>query len=396
MPDKHAVLSASSAHRWLVCTAAPRYEEQFPAETSVYAQEGTLAHSICELTARKHFTPMSNKSFAAEMDKLKADPLFHPEMLTTADFYVNFLSEKANTYDQRPYVALEVMVDLSEWVPEGFGTCDCVMIGGDTLHITDYKHGKGEIVSAVQNPQMRLYALGALRKYRAIYGDGIRNVAMAIVQPRVTEDCSEEHITVEDLMAWGETVKPIATQAFSGMGAFTPTPHACRFCRGRAVCKARAAVNTALEEFKDYALPGRPVLDDLSHSLTYKEVGDLLERGAGLVQWYEDLKAFALDALLNGEAIPGFKVVAGRSNRVFKDQPAAFEMLKAAGYDEALLYERKPLTLTELEKLVGKKAFADLLGPQIDKPVGKPTLVPESDKREPYSGAKADFAGVTS
>lgn len=395
MPDKHAVLSASSAHRWLVCTAAPRYEEQFPAETSVYAQEGTLAHSICELMARKRFTPMSKSGYDAELEKLKADPLFLPEMLTTAEFYVNFLTEKANTYDSKPYVALEVVVDYAEWVPEGFGTCDCVMIGGDTLRITDYKHGKGEVVSAVGNPQMRLYALGALRKYRPLYGDAIQNVAMAIVQPRVTEDCSEEVISVKDLLDWGESIKPVAMQAFSGMGTFNPTPQACRFCRGRAVCKARAAVNTALEEFRDCVLPGKPA-DGVHNALSYEEVGELLTRGAGLVQWYEDLKAFALESLLDGKLVPGFKVVAGRSNRVFKDQPAAFEVLKAAGYDEAVLYERKPLSLSEVEKLVGKKAFADLLGAQVDKPVGKPTLVPESDKREPYSGAKADFAGAVS
>lgn len=221
MPDKHAVLSASSAHRWLVCTAAPRYEEQFPAETSVYAQEGTLAHSICELMARKRFTPMSKSGYDAELEKLKADPLFLPEMLTTAEFYVNFLTEKANTYDSKPYVALEVVVDYAEWVPEGFGTCDCVMIGGDTLRITDYKHGKGEVVSAVGNPQMRLYALGALRKYRPLYGDAIQNVAMAIVQPRVTEDCSEEVISVKDLLDWGESIKPVAMQAFSGILVLT-------------------------------------------------------------------------------------------------------------------------------------------------------------------------------
>jgi hypothetical protein len=390
------------------CTRSVRFEEQFPSTTSAYAEEGTLAHSVCELMVRKKFTPMSSRKYNAELKKLKDNELWQDEMLKTAEFYVDYLTRKAMAYDQRPHVAPEMRVDLSEWVPEGFGTCDCIMIGGDTLHITDYKHGKGVIVSAVDNPQMRLYALGALAMYRPIYGDTIKQVSMAIVQPRVTEDVSEECITVGELLAWGEKVKPLAQMAFAGLGEFVPGDH-CRFCRGKAQCRARAEMNTALEEFKGCVPAGSvqpgefvPQIDsyitpngtEVHPLLSDAEIGDLLKRGEYLVQWYADLQAYALGAILEGKEIPGYKVVAGRSNRAFADQDAALETIKAAGYDEALLYERKAKTLSELEKMLGKKTFADLVGSQIVKPVGKPTLVPLSDKREAYSAAVSDFAGV--
>ena len=164
-PAEHALLSASSAYRWLVCTAAPRFEEQFPSGTSEYAEEGTLAHELCELRCNKQFKGLDDKIYAEKLTKIQQDPRYEPEMMTTSQAYVDYLLEKAHTYDSMPYMAFEVRVDLTEVIPEGFGTCDAVMIGGDTLHITDYKHGRGVPVSAVGNPQMRLYALGALKKY---------------------------------------------------------------------------------------------------------------------------------------------------------------------------------------------------------------------------------------
>lgn len=392
-PTEHAVLSASSAHRWLTCTAAPRFEEQFPEETSVYAAEGTLAHAVCELKARKMFSPMSTRKFNSEMKKLQAQDGWDDQMLKTSDFYLDFLTRKAMEYPAKPYVALEVRVDLSDWVPEGFGTCDCVMVGGDTLRIVDYKHGKGVVVSAQGNAQMCLYALGALKKYRITYGDTIKRVVMAIVQPRVTEDVSEYAMTVEALLAWGETTKGIAQEAFAGVGHFLPGEH-CRFCRGRAQCRARAEAHTAMEEFKDCALPGKPA-EGGGPVLTDAEVADLLTRGAYLVRWYEDLQAYALGAILAGKDIPGYKVIAGRSNRSFADVDAAMEILKTQGYDEALLYERKPKTLTQLEEMLGREDFDALLGAQVVKPQGKPKLVTLASKGEPYNAAATDFAGVS-
>ncbi len=394
-PTQHALLSASSASRWLKCTAAPRFEEQFPEKTSEYAEEGRLAHAICELKAIKKFTTqLKPRTYTMRLNKLKKDPLYTDEMDKTSDLYIEHLTERAMTYDSAPSVAVEVQVDFAEYVPEGFGTCDCVMIGGDTLDITDYKHGKGVPVSAEDNPQMRLYALGALKRYTPIYGNTIKHVRMTIEQPRIQTEPSTEIITVGELRAWGESIKPIATKAYMGLGEFCPGEH-CRFCRGKAQCKARAAINTALEEFRDCVpqngekppLFGQGVLTD-------EEIGDLLVRGKELVAWYKDLEEYALNALLNGGTIPGWKAVAGRSNRTFTDTDAAIAAVIAAGYDEALVYERKPKTLTELEKLMGKAEFTAKLGAYVVKPLGKPTLAPMADKREPYSPAVADFAEV--
>lgn len=395
-PEKHALLSASSAARWLHCTAAPRFEEQFPENTSEYAEEGRLAHAICELKVIKHFTTaIKPRTFTTRLKKLKENPLYQDEMDKTSDLYLEHLTERAMQYDTKPNVAAEVQVDFAEYVPEGFGTCDCIMIGGDTLSITDYKHGKGVPVSAENNPQMRLYALGALKRYKPVYGDRIKRVCMTIDQPRIQTEPSSETITVEELLAWGESIKPIAAKAYMGLGTFCPGEH-CRFCRGKAKCKARADQNTALEEFKD-CVPQNGEKPPLfgQGTLTDEEIGDLLIRGQELVKWYKDLEEYALGTILKGGTIPGWKAVAGRSNRAFTDTEAALNAAMAAGYDKSLLYELKPKTLTELEKLMGKAEFADKLGRFVVKPVGKPTLALLTDKREAYNPAAADFAGVT-
>lgn len=404
-PEKHALLSASSASRWLKCTAAPRFEEGLPENTSEYAEEGRLAHAIGELKVLKKCTPMSTRTYNTRLNKLKKNPLYDPEMDKTTDLYLEHITEQVMDYDSAPTVAVEVRVDFSDYVPEGFGTCDCCIIGGDLLSITDYKHGKGVPVSAVGNPQMKLYALGALRRYAAVFGDTIKRVRMTIDQPRLDSYTTDE-ITVEELRAWGESIKPIAQRAFSGLGEFVPGDH-CRFCRGKAQCRARANVNTALEDFKDcvpagaweekaeaHVAAGGVVNGTPPPLLTDAEIGDLLERGAHLVQWYKDLEEYATEALKNGKEIPGWKLVAGRSNRTFTDQDAAIQAVIAAGYDEALVYDRKPKTLSELEKLMGKKEFAEKIGSFVTKPLGKPTLAPASDHREAYAPAAADFAEV--
>lgn len=395
-PEKHALLSASSASRWLKCTAAPRYEEQFPENTTDYAEEGRLAHAICELKVIKQFTTqLTPRTFTTRLKKLKGNPLYQDEMDKTSDLYLEHLTERAMQYDTKPNVAVEVRVDFAEYVPEGFGTCDCIMIGGDTLNITDYKHGKGVPVSAENNSQMRLYALGALKRYKPVYGGSIKKVCMTIDQPRIQTEPSSETITVEDLLAWGESIKPAAAKAYMGIGEFKPGEH-CRFCRGKAQCKARAAINTALEEFKD-CVPQNGEKPPLfgQGTLTDEEIGDLLIRGQELVKWYKDLEEYALGTILKGGTIPGWKAVAGRSNRTFTDTEAALNAAMAAGYDKSLLYDLKPKTLTEIEKLMGKADFADKLGGFVVKPVGKPTLAPMTDKREPYNPAAADFAGIT-
>ena len=392
-PKEHALLSASSASRWLVCTASPRFEENFPETTSEYAEEGRLAHSFCELKVLKKFTTsITQKTFTTRINKLKKNEKYQPEMEKTLDLFIEHLTELAMSYDAPPYVAAEVRVDFSEYVPEGFGTCDNIMIGGDTITITDYKHGKGVPVSAEQNSQMMLYALGALKKYAPIYGDTIKKARLCIDQPRIQNELSIWETTVDELKAWGTSIRPTAEKAFMGLGEYVPGEH-CRFCRGKAQCKARADIHTAVEEFKDCvpeakAEPGQ-------NTLTNAQIGDLLVRCADLVSWYKDLEEYALNATLNGEEIPGWKAVAGRANRTFTDQDAAIKAVIAAGYDESLVYERKPLTLSALETLMGKKEFAEKIGQFVTQPLGKPTLVPTSDKRPPYNPAAADFAGVT-
>lgn len=407
-PTQHAELSASSSSRWLNCTAAPRFEDNFPDETSEYAEEGTLAHQFSEIAAQYNFNLITKRKKNSQIKKLQKESLYKDEMLTTSEFYAQYLFDKSLTFAQKPYVALEVRVDFSDYVPEGFGTCDCIMIGGDTLHITDYKHGKGVPVSAEGNSQMRLYALGALKKYSPIFGDSIKKVSMAIVQPRITEDVSEETLTVEQLIEWGNWVRPIAEKAYYGMGEFHSGSW-CRFCKGKAVCKARAENYTALEDFKDFDIEGKlSEADVLAREdaiclgaevpgvLSDAEIGDLLIRGAELVQWYGDLKSYALGAILDGKEIPGWKAVEGKSERAFTDENAAIQKLKDSGYEEEKLYKPKEaLSLSNLEKLVGKKKFAELVGEFITKPHGKPTLASENDKRAAYSPASVDFAEVT-
>lgn len=401
MPDKHAILSPSAAHRWLHCTPAPRVEAEFPETTSEYAEEGRLAHSVCELAAKKKFTVMNNRTYNSRLKKLKADPKWDDEMLSTAATYVEHLTEHAMRFEHAPYVALEVQVDITDYAPEAFGTCDCVMIGGDELIITDYKHGKGVPVSAQDNPQMLLYALGALKLYRPIYGDTIRRVSTYIDQPRLGS-YDGASMTVEELIAWGESIKPKAAAAFMGTGEFAPGEW-CRFCRAKAKCRARANQNTALEDFKDCIPLGRSIPMQAeydatgfkpSNCLTDEEIGALLVRAEGLVAWYNDLKEYALAACLNGKTIPGWKAVEGRSTRAWTDQDAALEALMAGGVEEAIIYDRVPKTLAQLEKVIGKQRFGELVGGMITKSPGKPALAAESDKRPAYNGAAADFSEV--
>lgn len=392
-PKQHALLSASGAHRWLACTAAPHFEENFPDGTSSYAEEGTLAHAICELYARKKFATLSTRKFNSELKKLQARPLYSDEMLRTAEAYVDYLTEKSMQYPTMPHIAMEVKVDLTDYIPEGFGTCDCIMVGGDTLHITDYKHGKGVPVSAVNNPQMRLYALGALRLYGPIYGDQIKRVSMGICQPRLSQEASEEALSADELLAWGESIKPLAREAYDGPGAFCPGDH-CRFCKGKAQCTARAASFTGFEEFKDCTPANGSREIGKNPCLSDADVGDLLVRAEGLVRWYKDLQDYASSALLSGGEIPGWKLVEGRSNRTFTDVDDAIQKLICAGYDETMIYDRKPKTLSELEKMLGKKTFSELLSDCVTKPKGKPTLVPSSDAREPYNLGATEFSGA--
>ena len=379
----HVLLSPSSAHRWLNCPLAPRLEATLPYKTSVYAEEGTLAHSVCELTARKYFTPMKPSEFNGSLQNLKADKLWNDEMLQTADTYVGHLKEKAMKFNETPYVAFEVKVDISYYAPEAFGRRDCIMFGGETLIITDYKHGKGVPVSAEENPQMMLYSLGALKLYQPIFGDAIKKINICIDQPRI-DSYEDWECTKEELLAWGESIKPLAQKAFRGIGDYK-TGSWCRFCRANGVCKAQA-----ISAFDDFA----PVVDKSADLLSLEEMSTYLKKGEMLSNWYDALKQCALEKMLAGDKIPDFKLVEGRSVRAWTDQDKALETLETGGVEHAMLYDSVPKSLAKIEKMLGTSRFKELVGEFVIKPQGKPTLAPADDARKEFSGAVADFAAV--
>lgn len=379
---EHAVLSASSAHKWLECTPSARLEELFPSKVSEYMEEGTLAHSIAEFKVRSYFLePVSKRAYTTRLNKFKKDNHYNEEMLRHTDTYLEYIKGEALQINTKPFISVEQRLDISNYVPEGFGTADCIMISGNTLEIIDFKYGKGVEVSAEDNPQMKLYALGALNQFGFLYL--IENIKMVIVQPRL-DNISEAFISKEDLLKWAEIdVKPKAQQAFMGLGNFVTGSH-CRFCKARGGCEFRAKENIKIvEEVQN------------SQILSNIELSEVLTKTDGLEQWLKDIREYALDTLLKGEEIPGWKAVEGKSNRRLADVEKAFEILKANGFNEALLYERKPLTLTALEKTVGKKELTAAIGDYIEKSKGAPTLVKESDKREKYNNkmsAKEEFS----
>lgn len=375
----HALLSASAAHRWLACPPSARLEEKLPELQSSYAAEGTLAHAIAELKARRAFLGLNEQEYKAKLQELQSDPLYQPEMLAHTDIYIDYITSIANGYPSQPHIATELRLDYSEWVPEGYGTGDCVILWGNTLHVIDFKYGKGVPVEAEENPQIMLYALGAYSAYKMIAA--IDTVKMAIIQPRLRKEPSEWEISINDLLAWGENIRPIARKAYEGRGEFNPGDH-CRFCRARFTCRARAASYLSLED--DYAY-GRPLemQDEYPDAplLTREQIGAAIQRAEGLLEWVEDLKRWALAECLAGRPVPGWKAVEGRSVRQLSDPDAAYKALAANGYDINLFYERKPIALTAAEKIVGKTQFEAICADYIIKPPGKPTLVPETDKR---------------
>lgn len=382
----HALLSPSAAHRWLNCTPAPRLEETFPDNTSEYAEEGTLAHSLCEITAKKKFKNVKSAEYTRTVKKLKKDPLWNDEMISTAEIYVEHLAERAMQFEHEPYIAFEVGVDISDYVPESFGRCDCVMLGGDTLVIRDYKHGKGVPVSAESNPQMMLYALGALKLYRPLFGEAIKNVDIGIDQPRI-DSYDVWLCSVEELLAWGESIKPTAQKAFMGLGEYKAGSW-CRFCRANGVCKAQASQQ--IGAFDDFAA----MVNKSTDLLTPEQMAEVLTKGETLVEWYKTVKAKALESILSGTQIPGYKAVEGRSVRAWSDQDKALEKLTASGIDRAAIYDSVPKTLAQIEKMLGKTKFGELVGEFVIKPPGAPALASENDPKPAYNSATADFAAV--
>lgn len=359
---KHALLSASSSHRWLNCPPSARLCENYEDKGSEYAQEGTDAHSLCEHKLKlalgmESADPTEGLSFySEEMEQCACDYAA----------YVTELVAEAKKTCKDPVVLIEQRLDFSRFVEEGFGTGDCVIIADGTLYIIDYKHGKGVEVSAEANPQMMLYALGALELFDGIYD--IDTVRMAIFQPR-RENISVCVMAKDDLLQWAynELVYK-AKLAYAGEGDFQAGEH-CRFCKAKANCRKRAEYNLELAKY-DFEMPA--TLED-------DEIAAILEKADELAAWAADVKEFALQQALSGVKYVGFKVVEGRSNRKYTDEAAVADTVSKAGYDP---YEPKLLGITAMEKLLGKKQFAKLLSGLVEKPQGKPALVPESDKRQ--------------
>lgn len=370
-PKAHAILSASSSHRWLNCPPSARLCETYEDKGSDYAAEGTDAHSLCEYKLRKALG-------MGAVDPSEHLTWYNEEMEDCANGYATYIMELVEAAKETcadPVVLIEQRVDFSRWVEEGFGTSDAIIIADGTLRVIDYKHGLGVLVEADNNPQMMCYALGALELFDAIYD--IDTVAMTVYQPR-RQNVSTFAMSKDDLYRWAEEVlKPTAELAFAGDGNFL-CGEWCGFCKAKHECRARAEANLLLAQY-DFKLP--PLLED-------SEIEVILSRADQLVSWLNDIKEYALQQAISGKDWTGFKLVEGRSNRRYTDEAAVTQAVTNAGYDP---YERKLLGITAMQKLLGKSRFEELLSAYIEKPQGKPTLVPESDKRPVMNNAKTDF-----
>lgn len=377
----HAILSASGASRWMACTPSARLEQQFENKTSEYAAEGTLAHELGELKLKKVLEGLSSRSFNSKLKKIQENKLYTADMPDYVDVYVDTCLERYSEARAKTPDALfkiEQRLDFSKWVPEGFGTGDFVIIADGTMEVCDLKYGKGVPVSADNNKQMMLYALGAISEFGFLYD--IEKVRMTIIQPRL-DNISTFEVTVEELLKWAEEfVRPRAELAIKGEGEFFSGDH-CRFCRAKAVCRARADKNLELAKY-DFQEP--PTMDN-------NDIAYVLSKVDELVSWASDVKEYALEEALKGEEFDGFKVVEGRSNRRWSSEDDVAKVLIAEGFQESMIYTRKLDGISKIESAIGKKEVKRLLGEFIIKPVGKPTLVPITDKREPYNPAKADF-----
>ena len=362
----HAMLSPSAASRWMSCTASAALEASLPGQTTSFAKEGTQAHVVAEFTAREALgLPLPPNMFDVADD----------EMLEAAAIYADYIKEtylKAKETCTDVIAETEIRLDLTAWIPEGFGTADCLIVADGTLYVIDFKYGKGVLVEAEGNKQMMIYALGALGWADLLYQ--IDTVHMTIIQPRIN-NISEVEMPASDLRRWGEEVlAPIAQIAYEGLGEFKPSEDACRFCNANGSCKAQADYFVSLfDENEDDA------------RLDPAAAGEILQRAAGMKDWLARLEEAVKDACLAGSEVPGWKLVEGRTRRQYTDEAEIEKRLRAKKYKVSEIYEKKLLGISKMEKLLGRKKMDELIGDLIEKPQGAPTLVPESDKRPAWA-----------
>ena len=382
----HALLSPSAASRWLSCTPSARLETQFPDNASEAAAEGTLAHRICELTVMLYAGRITEELYHAHMRKeILPSKYYCPEMQEHCEEYATYVIgryEMARSSDPAAVLMLEVKLDLTKYVPEGFGTGDTVILANNIVEIIDFKYGKGVPVSAVNNSQLKIYALGAIDMFGFAYE--LRMVNVTIVQPRL-KSLTSHPMTIEELQAWADSELLVkAALAWKGEGDFVAGKH-CQFCKAKAVCRANMEFNmqVAAHDFAN------------AETLCAEEIADIISRADMFKSWIGAVEEYALKEALGGKRIPGYKIVQGRSTRQYSDELAVANILTGVGgYTETDIYNKKLLGITAMEKLLGKDRFAHLLDSHIVKPAGKPTLVTESDPRKPFNSAELDFAGI--
>lgn len=360
----HAPLSPSSSERWINCTASAKHNVGSDT-SSTYAQQGSEAHLMAEWKVKKAL----GHKVRDPTDELE---YFDEEMEECTDAYCEFVMEQVQAAKKScpdPQVLVEQRLDFTRWVAESFGTADCIIVADGTMTVIDFKYGLGVLVDAEGNSQMKMYALGALNLFESLYD--IQTVRMIIFQPR-RDNISTAEVTKEELLGWAEKVLiPAAALAAKGEGDYSAGKH-CQFCRIKATCRKRAEYNLQIAQY-DFAVPD---------TLADDEISMILDRADTFIGWVNDVKAYALEQAISGKSYPGFKVVEGRSNRRYTDTDAVAAAVTEAGYDP---FEKKLMGVTAMTKLLGAKKFNTLLGSLIEKPKGKPTLVPESDKRPAWT-----------
>lgn len=401
MPGTHAILSPSASSRWMKCPVSARLESEMPSKDTAFSKEGTIAHKVAEglllwcLSNEFEVSPAFSEilkqahdldsklnvyTFEAAEDATR-EGLDFDEILETVwfgyaqDVFEHYLCGRV--VDPTAELKVEVKLDLTDFIPEGFGTSDAIVICGDTMTVYDLKYGKGVEVDAVKNTQMMIYAIGAYFSIAELWS--IKNIEMCIIQPRLHH---ESHYLIDSLslIEWANRIlKPAAIRAYNGEGEPFPGDH-CRFCRCQGRCHALADFAQAVVSTSEPSL------------MEPEQIADILSRADVIKAWLKAVEESALATALNGGHIPGFKVVEGRSLRKITDQGKAVAALVELGWEEEQCYKPREIrTISELEKMVGKKQFSQVLGAYVEKPQGKPALVPESDPRVEFSPSAIDF-----